>query len=410
MAADSAATHTLDLRTGCSVWQSQPPPPIERSALAEDLDTEVLVIGAGISGALIADALSEVGLEVALVDRRGPLEGSTSASTALLQYAIDTPLSILAGRIGRARAVRFWRRSRLAVDGLRERARRLGIEAGQVERDSLYLSGGILDAEGLLRELEARRRAGFEQQFLPAEDMSHRFGIRGRAALLSSGDFCADPRKLAAGFLNAALARGARLYAPVEVTDILPGQLVVRAATAEGFAITCRHLVFATGYEMPKGAPAMGNEIRSTWAIATRPQPEALWDGEAMIAEASEPYLYLRTADGRVICGGEDEPFEDEARRDARLPEKTATLARKLKALLPALDPTPEFAWCGSFGMAPNGMPTIGRIPRMPRCYAAMGYGGNGITFSMMAGQMIRGLVTGEGDPDLDLVSFYRKS
>lgn len=44
----------------------------------------------------------------------------------------------------------------------------------------------------------------------------------------------------------------------------------------------------------------------------------------------------------------------------------------------------------------------------MPNCYAAMGYGGNGITFSMMAAQMLRGLITGTGDPDSDLVGFHR--
>ena len=45
----------------------------------------------------------------------------------------------------------------------------------------------------------------------------------------------------------------------------------------------------------------------------------------------------------------------------------------------------------------------------MPRCYAALGYGGNGITFSMMAAQMLRGMVLGRGDPDSDLVAFGRK-
>ena len=46
-----------------------------------------------------------------------------------------------------------------------------------------------------------------------------------------------------------------------------------------------------------------------------------------MIWEASDPYLYLRTTpDGRILCGGEDEEFSDEAARDALLPRKTATL------------------------------------------------------------------------------------
>ena len=50
-----------------------------------------------------------------------------------------------------------------------------------------------------------------------------------------------------------------------------------------------------------------------------------------MIWEASDPYLYIRTTpDGRVICGGEDEDFADDEKRDALIPRKTATLRRKL--------------------------------------------------------------------------------
>jgi glycine/D-amino acid oxidase-like deaminating enzyme len=379
--------------------------------VTRDLRTDVLVVGAGISGALAADVLSEAGLRVVVVDRRGPMRGSTAASTALLQYELDVPLSWLSDRIGRAKAERFWRRSKLAVDALRERARRLGIRAQQRDRSSLYLSGNRLDRDGLLQELAARRHAGFDTRFLGSREVKRRFGIRGRTALLDDGNFEAEPRRLAAGFLNAALARGATLRSPVEVSDVSPGQRGVRAATKGGPVIRCRHLVFATGYEIPKGIPRGGHDIRSTWAIATKPQPRAVWEGAAMIWEASEPYLYLRTTcDGRIICGGEDEGFKDEKRRDALLAAKTATLATKLKALLPRVDPTPEFAWCGSFGASPDGMPTIGCIPRMAHCYAVMGYGGNGITFAMMAAQMLRGLITGSGDSDLDLVAFRRRA
>ncbi|MEO8223339.1 MAG: FAD-dependent oxidoreductase, partial [Gammaproteobacteria bacterium] len=67
------------------------------------------------------------------------------------------------------------------------------------------------------------------------------------------------------------------------------------------------------------------------------------------------------------------------------------------------------FAWCGSFGTSPDGTPTIGRVPGRQNCYAAMGYGGNGITFSMLAAQLLTGLITGQGDPDIDLVSFRAK-
>ena len=105
----------------------------------------------------------------------------------------------------------------------------------------------------------------------------------------------------------------------------------------------------ATNFQ--RACRSAATQIASTWAIATVPQPRRLWPGECMIWEAADPYLYVRTTpDGRVICGGEDEEFSDEEKRDALLARKTATLQRKLKQLLPNIDTRIDFAWTGSFG------------------------------------------------------------
>ncbi len=405
-----SATIKRDLRTGRPVWLERRLPTIATKALSRAVSCDVLVIGAGISGAIIAEALSDAGLDVVIADRRGAVQGSTAASTALLQYEIDTPLSVLSERIGRDRAERMWRRSRLAVDALRERTRALGIKAEQATRDTLYLSGNVLDGAGLEAEAEARRRAGFEVSFLKPAEVSDLYGIKGRSAIVGRDNYMADPRLLAAGYLNAALARGARLYAPVEVTDIEASQSGVIAATKDGPEIQCKSLVFATGYEMAKGVPKKGNSIISTWVIATRPQPRKIWPTGCIIWEAADPYLYIRTTpEGHVICGGEDVEIADADERDALNEMKAATLVRKLGKLLPMIDATADYSWSGSFGDSETGTPTIGPVPKMPNCYAAMGYGGNGITFSMMAGQMLRAMITGTGDPDSDLVSFGRK-
>ena len=404
-----AITRKLNLRTGQSIWQARPCTRIAESKLSRDIVCDALVVGAGISGALIAESLSDAGMRVVVLDRRGVLRGSTVASTALIQYELDTPLTKLARMETRERAERMWRRSRLAVDALRERSRQLGIQADQVNRDSLYLSGNVLDRAALLREAGARRRAGFNTTFLEQREVEAQFGVRGRSALLSYDNFSADPRRLAAGFLRAAVARGARVYAPVEVSEIRATRRGVEAGTKNGPVVRCQALVFATGYEMPKVVRTKNHQIFSTWAIATRPQPRALWPTRCFIWEAADPYLYMRVSrDHRVICGGEDEEFSDEETRDALLDRKTASLERKLKTMFPRLDTRAAFAWCGSFGSSKTGMPTIGAIPGLPNCYVAMGYGGNGITFSMMAAQMLRGLITDSGDPDTDLVSLRR--
>lgn len=404
-----SVTHHRDLRTGQSLWSARRRPAIEVNSLTRDLRCDVVVIGSGISGALIAESLSEAGLKVAILDRRGPTMGSTAASTAMLQYELDTPLCQMAGRIGLERAERMWRRSRLAVDALRERTERLGIKADTASRGSIYLDGNVLDRTGLAEEADARRRAGFEVELLKPAAVKDRYGISGRHAIIGFGNYSADPRRLAAGYLNVAIERGARLYAPVDVSSIDPTANGVTVTTTSGHTVAADHLVVASGYEMLKGIPRMGNKIISSWSISTRPQPGKIWPTAAMIWEASDPYLYIRTTPkGEVICGGEDEEISDADERDAKIALKTVVLTRKLGALLPMIDPTPVHAWAGSFGDSPVGTPTIGKIPRMANCYAAMGYGGNGITFSMMAAQMLRAMIVGSGDPDSDLVSFHR--
>ena len=203
-------------------------------------------------------------------------------------------------------------------------------------RDSLYLDGNVLGRRALEDEAAARQRAGFEVTRLDAAAVERRFGIAGRSGLLSYDNLSADPRRLAHGFLAAAIGRGARVCSPVDIAKVGVVRGGVRAWTSDGRVVHARHLVFATGYELARGVPTAGHAIASTWAIATRPQPRRLWPERCFIWEASDPYLYLRVGpDGRIICGGEDEEFADEASRDALLARKTATLERKLHALLP---------------------------------------------------------------------------
>jgi glycine/D-amino acid oxidase-like deaminating enzyme len=396
------------IRTGTTVWQRRRMPFLPMSRLSRDKSTDVLVVGAGISGALVAESLADAGFEITILDKARPLAGATSASTALLQYDLDVPLHQLAARIGLEKAQRVWRRSCLALDGLRQRSLRLGIDAQIDIRDSLYLEGDRLDCAGLEREASARRRAGYEVQLLSRRQVARRFGIVRRCGLLSFGNLSADPRRLAAGFLRKAMDQGATLHADAKVVSVEPGNDWVMAQLEHGPVVKSRHLVFATGYEIPNHVPANGHSIASTWAMATRPQKG--WTSRCLIWEASDPYLYLRmTTEGRVICGGEDEEFRDAKHRDALLPQKISVLQRKLARLLPGLDVRAEYAWAGSFGSSPTGTPTIGAVPRMPGCYAVMGYGGNGITFSMLAAQLLRGLITGDGDADQDLFSFRRR-
>ena len=90
--------------------------------------------------------------------------GSTAASTSLLQFELDTPLTKLGRSIGKRKAGRVWIASRDAVNDLRTTATRLGIRAHLQTRPSLYLAGNVLDPKGLQREAAARQRLGLASE------------------------------------------------------------------------------------------------------------------------------------------------------------------------------------------------------------------------------------------------------
>ncbi|MBZ9699767.1 MULTISPECIES: NAD(P)/FAD-dependent oxidoreductase [unclassified Mesorhizobium] len=400
----------LDLRSGRPVWSAYRAPAVPTSALTRDAKADVLVIGMGISGAMIAEALTADGRSVICIDRRGPLRGSTSATTALVQFEIDQPLTALGRMIGKASAEQAWRRSRLAVSNLAGRIAELSINCRLSRAPSLYLAGTVLGPSQLRDETEARRQAGIAATYLAPAPLAARFGIERDGAILSHGNIVLDPRKLTAGLLLKALERKARLYAPVEATTIEDSAKEVVVATRGGPIISAQHVLLATGYELTDIVPAAAHRVISTWAIATRPQPRKIWPNAALIWEASDPYLYARaTADGRVICGGEDEDFIDKERRDALIAGKSLRLARKLGRLFPDLDTRPDFAWTGSFGTTTTGLPYIGAIPGHPRIQAVMGYGGNGIAFSQIASEIVSAAIAGSEDTDASLFAFRHR-
>jgi glycine/D-amino acid oxidase-like deaminating enzyme len=401
------ATRKKQLRAGKSIWQAFAAPKISTRSAIDGMSADVLVIGAGISGALTGERAAAAGLSVIIADRRGPILGSTPASTALVQFEIDTPLTELRDKIGEKNAIRAWRRSKLAVENLAHRTEHLGIDCHMLRRNSLYLAGNKLNAKELDEEGAGRNEAGFETAVLSRSQLQAAYGLKRSRALLSFGNMALNPRLLTAGYLRAALARGVRILSPVEVTRVEDRAYGISATLKSGMRIRAKAVVYATGYELPEFVKLRSLKIASTFAIATYPQPRRLWPTQAMIWEASDPYLYLRTTpDGRIICGGEDEEFSDEERRNALLPQKVSRIRAKLQRLMPWVDTRPEFEWSASFGLSSTGLPRIGRIPGRKNVYAALGYGGNGITFSRIAAELLTTQLTGRRDPDEDLFAF----
>lgn len=396
---DPDETRQDDLRSGSSPWHAGPARPASRMIDA-DIRCDVAVIGGGITGALAAEHLTARGHDVVLVDREREGFGSTAASTAMLQWEIDLPLRRLSALYGVKKAADVYRRSFKAVEGLREHIARLDLSCAFLPRDTVYLAAGETGPRELLDEMSLREKAGLPGALLDHATLLGAFGFDRAAAIVSPGSAEADPLCLCHALLHVAAGRGARLIRD-EAVAFDATQRGAAVELAGGRTIEAGHVVLATGYVMPDCVGSELHRVASSWALATLPQPPSgLWPGRALVWEASEDYVYCRTTtDGRIIIGGEDEDSDDPERRKALGPEKTEALLSKLRALVPAAEPTLGHAWSGAFGQTADGLPLIGRVPGQPRMLAAYGYGGNGITFSFLASRIIGALIAGEEAP-----------
>lgn len=392
---DPETTRHDDLRSGAGPWRPGLQRPRGR-ALERDTRCDVAIVGAGITGAFLAEHLTALGLEVVVIDREREGFGSTAASTAMLQWEIDLSLRELAALYGFEQAAEIYRLSFRAVEGLSALVGDLAVPCNFVRRDTVYLAAGEVGPRELLDEAGLRAKAGLPGQFVEHAALMAAFGFDRAAAIVSPGSAEADPLCLCHGLLAAADRRGARLIRDEAVAFDDAGRSAA-VSLSGGATVEAAHIVLATGYVMPDCIDDDLHSTSSSWAIATVPQPpQALWPGAALVWEASRDYCYCRTTpEGRIVFGGEDENFADPDRRERLDPAKTEALRARLRALRPGARLELDRAWSGAFGQTADGLPLIGRVPGRPRLLAAYGYGGNGITFSFLASRLLGGLLRG---------------
>jgi len=390
-------TPRLDLVSGAPYWPLAAGllgvyPPLTANA-----ECEVAVVGAGITGALVADALAESGIDVIVVDRRDVARGSTAASTALVNWELDVELEALSEQIGEEDAVLAYRASLGAVGTLERLIRKLP-DSGFTRRSSLYLASSPGDVRRLQREAELRARHGLPSEYWDRKRLAGSYSFRAQGAIRSGGSAEVDPYRLTHALLARATGRGARVFDRTEIVREDFARDAITLKSARGPFIRARRVVMALGYEIPRPLQRDIVKLSSTYALISEPVAEWTgWEDRCLVWESARPYHYLRTTgDGRVIIGGADEPFRDPARRDRMLPRKVQRLSQRLAKMLPSFRAEPAFGWTGTFGSTGDGLPYIGEWGQAPGRIFALGYGGNGITFGAIAAEVIRGLCLGE--------------
>jgi len=401
----------MDLKSGYPFWSVRNGLMRAFPRLEQDLDTEVAVIGGGITGALIADELVRHGHSVVVLEQREIGWGSTSASTALLQYEIDTPLVDLAKRYGMEQASMAYLACADAIDQLHALAK----DVGQVDfrrQDSLYYASRRRDVAELREELEARRQIGLDVDWLAQDTLWTDYGVLAPGAILSRQAAEMDPYRMAYRLFTRCERAGAGIHDRTTVASLAPSADGVLLRTTEGAQVRAGHVVIAAGYAGQQWLQQRVARNRSSYAFVTDP----LHDEEAgalrhtMMWETARPYLYLRgTRDGRIIAGGDDDDIDVPARRDARVLSKAQNLQKKIAKAMPDLRLRPVFAWGGTFAETADGLPFFGaHAQHGPRVLFAMAYGGNGITYSVLGAGLLRAAIERRPHPLAELFGFSR--
>ncbi len=400
----------MTLKSGYPFWLVKDGLPFTFPKLDHDITTDVVIIGAGISGALARYYLVEAGIECTTIDARTIGLGSTCASTSLLQYEIDTPLYKLIDLVGKEKAERAYHLCDEAINKLGSIAEKLGIESFK-QKDSLYYAAYKKDVSWLKKEYKARKDAGFAVKYLEPEEVKEQYGIDSYGAILSKHGAQVNAYMYAHRLLqHDGGSKKSEIYDRTPVKDIKHTKSGVVLKTESGYTIKANKIIYATGYEVVNFIDKDIVKLLSTYAVVSEQFNERkFWKGEVLIWNTADPYLYIRTTDdNRVLVGGRDEDFSNPVKRDNLLDRKTKQLTEDINKIFPELEFKPEFSWTGTFGATKDGLPYIGPYKKLPNSYFSLGFGGNGITFSLIGAEIITDMLSGKENPDAEIFSFER--
>ncbi len=398
----------MRLRTFESFWLVKNGILYSHPSLQKNIETEIEVIGGGITGALTSHALVEKGYNVVLIDKRDIGMGSTAATTSMLQYEIDVPLYQLAEIIGEEEAVACYRAGIDALHDLKNLVAELAIDCGYHEKQSLYVAHNKKSVKGLKKEFQLRQHYNLGVEWISEESILKEYGLKAYGGILSQTAGSVDAYKLAHELIQYNVHRGMQVYDQTEIKEYdFNAHEQVLLITDNKSKVRCSKVIFCSGFETTQLLKEKTATLFYTYASVSEKYivlNEKL--KKTLVWDTDDPYCYLRTTDdGRLLIGGEDASANNPFFQQRIKERKAKKLKKKIEKILPGIDFIDDFNWGGIFGTTHDGLPYIGKSPEYKNALFVLCFGGNGITFSVQAMAIIPDLLEGKENP---LAYYYR--
>jgi glycine/D-amino acid oxidase-like deaminating enzyme len=370
--------------------------------LNRDLDADVVIVGGGFTGLWtayhLAEAAPHLGVVVLEQDVCG---GGPSGRNGGFASGWWDELDGLCALYGEEGAVRACRAVSASIDAI-------GDFCARHKVDAWFRKSGYMFASTSTRHEAICEEMARLAKEVGAEDELYRLThdeVRARcdSPAFLSGAFMNDgasvqPAFLARGLRRAVLERGVRIH---EQTQVLRLEAPATAITDNG-NVRAKHAVLAVN-AWATAWPRLRRRLVawSSYIVLTAPAPELLsqlkWTGGELITDLRTSVRYFRTTrDGRIAFGGGGgrarPQVDDSFTRDARAVKEAAEGFRRLFpsfADVPLVD-----AWGGPIDVSPTHLPTFGTLDDGPVHYA-VGYTGNGVAPSNLAGRVLADLARG---------------
>lgn len=386
-----------------SFWFFTGTQPIGYEKLEKDIETEILVIGGGISGLTTAYCLAKEGRKVVLIEDGFIGSGETGRTTAHLTCALDDRYFGLEKRFDAETAQLAANSHMAAIDWIANMVDEHNIDCHFKRVDGYLFLHPSDKKENLEEEYAATLRVGLNTELLDHVPYMSSEKMQIAIKFPNQGQF--HILMYLQGLADAFLQAGGKIYTQTKAEDITS-----KGAKGNGYDIKANHIVVATNTPVNDWVTMHTKQWPyRTYVIGAKiPKgklPYVLWwdTGDHDSQWICQPYHYVRLEEyddqhDVLIVGGEDHRTGQTDDENLTEENRYDKLIEWTKKRFPAIEEV-TFKWSGQVMEPLDSLAFIGKNPGNDNIYIITGDSGNGMTHGTIGGLLLKDLIMGKENP-----------